>query len=229
MLPWDLAVNTSRFIEGPDGVLGVTTILAAPLFLLLAGKKGLRRAVPVIFVAVGGTLIWFKLAQEARYLLPLVPLAACLAALNLETVYQRMTTLGASRRTVAVAAAALGLMYLAAVGMASIVANRWNAAERYPYRVALGLESGQEFLSRTVSAYDALVFLDRLEGNPPKVLSVGNEFRLYTRAQIESMNGSQHASALIRTADIWTLAEALGAQGILTSWSIGPTSTKNRF
>lgn len=213
MLPWDLAVNTSRFIEGPDGVLGVTTILAAPLFLLLAGKKGLRRAGPVLIVAVGGTLIWFKLAHQARYFLPLVPIAVCLAALNLETVYQRMTTLGASRRRVAVAAAALGLMYLAAVGMVSIGANRWNAAERYPYRVALGLESGQKFLSRTVGAYDALVFLDRLEGNPPKVLSVGNEFRLYTRAQIESMNGSQHALALVRTADIRTLVAKLGAEG----------------
>jgi len=61
---------------------------------------------------------------------------------------------------------------------------------RYPARLFLGQESEAEFLSRTLPVYPVFQYLDRQETGSHKVLSIGNEFRLYTKSTINGVGDS---------------------------------------
>jgi hypothetical protein len=67
----------------------------------------------------------------------------------------------------------------------------WPIEDRYPLRVALGTESYQSFLSRSVRVYDAYGFIDREYPGVHNVISIGNEFRLYTRSRIFGLGSFQ--------------------------------------
>jgi hypothetical protein len=179
-LPWDLVVRGELFLETGMGVMGGLSLLALP-WGYFAGSPALRRWMRVFSIfALTALAAWFQVGPYARYLLPLLPALALLSAMNFESLCSWVAT--RSWRTAAgVLLLSVAFAYLAATRWV-VTRSNWQIPERYPYDVALGWTSPQAFLSRAVDAYDAFQFLNT-KGHP-EVLSIGNDYRLYTNARI---------------------------------------------
>lgn len=189
-LPWDLTIDPGAFVEaGRPGLVGGLPLLALPwLYPWYSPGLGRLPAIMLGFV-LGVVVLWFIIGQYLRYLLPLFPLLAILAALNLEILWL-MCVRYSRQKQVAALALVGALCYVAATRIVDAISG-WQIPERYPYRVALGLETPQSFLARAVPVYDALQFLNTQGEGKHKVLSVGNDFRMYTTSRIFSVHGSR--------------------------------------
>ncbi len=127
----------------------------APLALLIPAPRRVRVAV-VAGIAVY-VLAWFLTTQQARFLVPLLPALAVLAAFGILALAGR----GRLGRIVAVATTAAALL----VGLGISVVY---AAQFAP--VTVGHESKEHFLRRKVSLYDGIAWLNDRLGKNDKVL-----------------------------------------------------------
>jgi len=75
----------------------------------------------------------------------------------------------------------------------------WTISDRYPYKLILGIETKQKFLSESIPVYDALQFLNKQPEKDLKVFSLGNESRTYTRARIYGPIFSTEARRILLT------------------------------
>jgi hypothetical protein len=146
----DLVLLPARLLADGEAFDGGEWI--SPLFLAFAPLAMLAPAVrryagPVSAAVVVYGLGWFLTTQQARFLVPLMPLGAVLAAVGVVTLAGR----GAAGRVVAVGAAALAL----AAGLAASAAYGAQFT-----RVVLGAESKSEFLTRKVSLYEGVTWLN---------------------------------------------------------------------
>ncbi|MCL4395177.1 MAG: glycosyltransferase family 39 protein [Chloroflexi bacterium] len=191
-MPWDLVVRTSAYSEvTPVGSLGALPLTALPWSLPLFSSR-LRRSVLVLLgLGLAALVLWFKIAQYSRYVLVIVPLFAVLSALNLDAVWQELSAQRLGKLAVALSLLA-ALVYLPTTRFVSVLWN-WQIPERYPYEVAFGVTSPAQFLSQYLPVYDALQYVDRAGDGEHKVLSIGNEFRMYTRSRIFGLSGSRAA------------------------------------
>ncbi len=215
-LPWDLLRRPWNFSEWvPPGFMGGLPVLAVPWLGLGQGQPSpeRRRLLYALFgLTLAVTLLWSQAFRYLRHLLQILPLPAVLAAMMLEALWLGLGN-GRRRRGAATLGLLLALCYVAATRVIETV-NNWQLPERYPYRVVLGSEARQEFLSRTLPVYDALQFLNRIEDGRHKVLSVGNEFSLYTSSRIYSLNGSLETSRTVKSLPPGSeLAEKLAQEG----------------
>jgi hypothetical protein len=65
----------------------------------------------------------------------------------------------------------------------------WNIPERFPLRVALGLESREAFLRRALNGYRAALYLNQVSRPDEKVLGAGTEnLRFYLRSRLETLS-----------------------------------------
>jgi hypothetical protein len=126
-----------------------------PFALLVPAPRRVRLAV-VVGIAVY-VLAWFVTTQQARFLVPLLPALAVLAAFGILALAAR----GRAARIVAVATTAAAL--LAGLGISVVY-----AAQFVP--VAVGHESKEHFLRRKVSLYDGIAWLNNRLGPNDKVL-----------------------------------------------------------
>lgn len=191
-LPWDLIVNTRAFAEAtPPAVLGGLPLLALP-WLYMWWPRSSRHLLSVgLALVLGVVAIWFKVGQYIRYLLPILPLFAILMAFNVEALWIRFSGSFWPRQTTV-----LGLLIvLAYIGGTRLVhvSTGWQIPDRYPYRLALGLQTPEAFLSDAVPVYDALQFLNQEGEDKHKVLSLGNELRMYTTSRVFGLGGSGEA------------------------------------
>ena len=153
LLPVRLLADGQAFDGGE--FLSPLVVAFAPLALLVPGRWRIRVAAAAgIAVYV---LAWFLATQQARFLVPLLPALALLAALGILALAHR-------RR--------LGRVVAAGVTAAALVAGLGisvvYAAQFAP--VAAGRESEEEFLSRKVSLYDGVDWLNHRLGQHDKVL-----------------------------------------------------------
>jgi hypothetical protein len=220
-LPWMLATRSEIFVEGPNGHIGTISLMALPIFLLFDRARLTRRSLFLVLIVLAEFLLWAFTAQYTRYMLPLIPLLAILAGANadilLRTAHARMSLIGP---------AVMGLIMVFWLGYFTAgrfvyIVWHWNLHERVPLSLVLGTETSERFLSRTVSVYDALQFLDRQESPNERVLSVGNEFRLYSSAEIVGLVGSRDARAVASKRPHSELAASLDRENfgwLLVNW-----------
>lgn len=187
-LPWDLAANASlNYREGaqvPEGMAGSVTLLALPWVFALAPhlRRPTRRLAWVILLLAGlAMMITFLNLKSIRLLQPVFPLLAVLSATNFDVLWDEVHS-PTVRRAFIVLGLPLLAVYLVATRM--VFGAFWNSSEAYPIHFALGQESRSQFLSRNLGVYDALQILNDEAAPGTKVLSLGNEFRLYTLAHI---------------------------------------------
>jgi hypothetical protein len=211
-LPWDITVDAGRFNEGPEATLGALPLFAIAALPLLAHRKNRRvMLLPVLF-AFSGVIIWFETAQISRFLLMFAPIAALMGGLAFEEIHRQASGRKVILRIARVIAVILLVSLVGASGLVVILFGR-RIPERFPYRAALGIETRERFLSRSLPIYDALVFLNSQEGGGAKVLSIGNELRFYTTAQIEGISGSRTARRVLDITDGAELSAFLRDQG----------------
>jgi hypothetical protein len=231
LLPVRLLTDGEAF----DGGEFITPLLLAfaPLALLLPQR---RRPPPAVWVALLVFLCaWFATTQQARFLLPLMPVVAVLAALGVFALAAR----GSVGRTVAAGAASLVLA--AGLGVSAVYAAQFAPV------VLLG-ESKQEFLRKKVSLYDGVSWLNQHLG-PDDTVAVDFWSLLYldvpyvtfgtmgdllpenagaasTRAFVEQ-NGVTHLAVLDRDEARRRQAESIGARLIARVW-VRPVRSRTR-
>ncbi len=173
--PFRLTFDTTRFGEAlPRGTVGVALLLAFPFSLFL-----LQRERPAVRLLIAGVmsylLVMFYTMQYARYYLMILPIVVVLAVM---TVFH----LAPPSRWLTVA-----LFLIVAVQPLIHSAHFWNIPERFPIRLALGLEDRQSFLGRALPGYSAAAYLNAVTGDRDKILGVGTEnLRFYLRPELQT-------------------------------------------
>jgi hypothetical protein len=153
LMPMRLLTDGEAFDGGE--FLSPLFVAFVPLGLLVLGS---RRAHVAAGAGIAVYLVaWFSTTQQARFLVPLLPALAVLAALGILALAGR----GRLGRIVAVGVTAAAL--LAGLGISVVYAAQFAA-------VAAGRESEQHFLTRKVSLYDGIDWLNRRLDNHDKVL-----------------------------------------------------------
>jgi hypothetical protein len=221
-LPWVLSTNTELFGEGPAGVIGAISLMAIPLFVISDRALLTRTSISLVLIAFAGFLFWAFTAQYVRYLLPMVPLLAILAGANADVLLRRTQASTSVLMSLVMALITiLWLSYFTAGRFVYTVWN-WNLPERVPLSLVLGGETSEQFLSRTVAVYDALRFINRQASPHSRVFSVGNEFRLYSTAEIVGLLGSREARAMMLGKPDSELSASLDREGfdwLLINWA----------
>jgi hypothetical protein len=130
---------------GLEGLLNPLYLLFLPLALW--AFRGAKQTFAVWFFLIGYALLWLLISDNARFLLPVLPLAA-LACASVVAAVERFGPLG---KTVVRSVLLVGLTW----GMLRAV---WGAAPAFP--VVAGLESRPAYLTRRVWIYEDVAWIN---------------------------------------------------------------------
>jgi len=172
-LPWNLTMRPQAFFDQPGALryFNVAIWMFAPLMLalipiLLLLRHIGRAGAMALWFALLYTALWFEMSQNGRYLIPILPgLCACagLAAARLLEV-----------RRLASAAVMVAFVLVCLSGLSASFVLSASAA-----RVAVGLESQSEYLTRTSRVYPFCEAVTRATPAEARVLVFGDEPRLF--------------------------------------------------
>jgi hypothetical protein len=214
-LPWTLTINSNLYYrEGSWGMLGVLPLLSLPWIYSWYPKysRALRYTLLALFCMTAiGTILLFRESSLARYLQPMFPLMSVLSVANLWGLWRLVSNKKFGRYSIIICYT-LGFAYLYSTRLALTVRS-WDIPERFPYTVAFGLEEPQHFLSRALPVYDALQYLNNQGDGNHKVLSVDNEFRMYTTSQIYGTNLSLQVANILKAKDQQDFTNFISDQG----------------
>ncbi|HEX2981548.1 MAG TPA: glycosyltransferase family 39 protein [Anaerolineaceae bacterium] len=215
--PWMLVVNSKKYYhEAPGAILGALPLLGFPWLVVTKRifSKDIRFITVGLFVLVGlGTAIFmFTPVQLARYLSPMYPLLAIIAGVNSEGV-RRVILNQKARVVLSVLAISLAAGYLFSTRLALTI-KTMDFPQRNPYKYFLGLEDRDEFLRNYLPVYPVFQYLDHDGDGSHLVLSIGNEYRLYTKSLIDEVWGSPLAHEIVTSAkDETELAQKMSDRG----------------
>jgi len=147
LLPWNLSLRAKMDSPQFDGILGPIFLLTLPF---LAGLRRWETPVRLLLIYVLLTfLFWVSSAQQIRYLIPLFAVLALVTGVILTRYRCRKRIFG----------------LLICIVAASFAFNGYHIIRGFmkigPLRVAAGIESRDEFLSRTLPQYPMYRFLNR--------------------------------------------------------------------
>ncbi len=200
--PFDLVLNSRNYYhEGTGGMASALPLLAVPIYLFTSRINRQSKILVVTLLIASEVAVGMMFATNTaliRYALPIFPYLAVSAAMNLETIYgwltERKSNLGLAVLFVTL------LVYLFSTRMPLILRNYDILPQRFPINYILGRESREEFLSKNLAVYDAFRYIDSQPGAPHRVLSIGNEYRLYTKSRIDGVNDVPEAYHLLSSA-----------------------------
>lgn len=167
-LPSDLLARTGQYGENRDGFVGY---LVVPLLALVAVSRPRRSNLLILAASVAGILLWFLLARYLRYGVPLLALLAALGGGAFGAVQR-------GRGGIVRAALQLAVLALASFGLVGYLNTVLYYPGNLPYRVALGLQSRDDYLAMNVTAYPALRLLNT-EPQATKAISAYEYPQLY--------------------------------------------------
>jgi hypothetical protein len=189
LFPW-LGVTQSHayYHEAPGAVLAGLPLLCLP-WMYYQRKK----YVTLFLTASMAMALLFSFGANARYLMPLFPLLSVLAALNIVIFAKKLYSW---KKRWAFGFVLLCLVYVFSTRLAFNM-RWWEIPERYPIQIWSSQESPEQFVDRILPVYSAFEYLDQ-QGRF-KVLSVGNELRLYTDSEIYGVYFSKEANQALHT------------------------------
>jgi hypothetical protein len=184
-LPWDLTFNTGLYYHGGQvGALGVVPMMALPWLYLspVSYPKNRRMGYLLLLGAtVLAIVLYLTFTWQARTMLFTYPFLAILAALNLNAMW-KMLEPDSQQLSVRLGLVIVLAVYIFATRV-NFISRGWEIEERIPYRVALGLVSTEEYLSKSLPVYSSFKYLDSIASDE-KVLSIGSKFNMYTHNEI---------------------------------------------
>ena len=205
-LPFRLTLDTTRFASAvPRGGLGPLLLLFIPF-----GFAKMRRHRERLYLAVVCCVylgLWTASFQYGRYYTAILPVVAILGLGGF--LASAPHVLQSSRRFV------LAILLVAQVAQLPIL--YWRIPERFPVRLALGLESQESLLRRGLIGYNAVEYLNTVTLPGERVLTIGLEdLRLYLNAPLETLSEARLDSHLQREVELRSgdLAEAMSGAGI---------------
>jgi hypothetical protein len=187
-LPFRYTFNTERFGEAsPRGSAGVALLIAFPFSLILLWREK-RIAGLLIGTFAIYFLAWAYTFQYSRYFVPILPVVCVLAA---------ATAFSADSFPFPKIAIQLCLALGLIAQFPTNPVQFWNIPERFPVRMALGLETREHFLDRTLVGYGAVRHLNTDLKPAERVIGVGVEqIRLYLNAPLETLADASRVSKL---------------------------------
>ena len=214
--PIDIAFNSNRYYhEAPGGIASVLSLLAFPLFLFSSKIKKQEKTIILILLGASIVTVWIMLLVNnalIRYALPVFPWLAVSAAMNIIVVSEYFSSQPGRVRSFFLLI--IGLVYVFSTRLPLIVRLYDNLPQRLPVNYFLGRESKEGYLSRNLAVYDAFQFIDAQGNGPHRVLSIGNEFRLYTESRIDGIYDVAEAHNIVSTAEDYdSLAKSLAKAG----------------
>jgi len=213
--PIDIVLNSRKYYhEAPGAMAATLPFLALPLWLLSpsVGKQEKKILVLMIIASIMAVAIMMIVNNALlRYALPIFPWLAISAAANIEVVFHYAD----ERKNSWLGTVLFCLLMVFLFSTRPILTLR--IAENYqrlPVNYFLGRESPEDYLRRNLPVYSAFRFIDSQPGGPHRVLSVGNEFRLYSQSRIDGVYDVSEAHELLISArDGGTLAQNLLQKG----------------
>jgi hypothetical protein len=186
-LPWNLTYFSESFMvmEGePGGLLGIVFLIPLPFIFLIWPK--LSEVIKLLAFTTAMFLgIWFVIGQYLRYILPIFPSCALMAGLTLLYFKDQYHSKYLNQFFYLIV-----LTVLLATIPISLV-SLWNIPERIPYKVALGLETPDDYLLRVVRSYSVTSYLNKhYDSDKIRVLLIAQEHRFYLNAPAENPNTS---------------------------------------
>jgi len=167
LLPWNLTMHGNMFSNWPKRAFTVATQTLGPLLLALVPMLWLRRLnrdekvlLAYCAFALAG---WFWMSQHIRYVLPTAAILCVLAGV------------GARNATRAGIGMVVGTAYLAA-GVWAVLVLAVGAFGSFP--AALGLETEDHYLARTLDEYPAVRMVNSLPADA-KVIMYGETRGFY--------------------------------------------------
>lgn len=214
--PVDIVLESRKYYhESPGAMTATLPFLALPIWALGSslGKKEKNLLLLLIgssFLAVGIMMI----ANNAllRYALPIFPWLAISAAANVETVFRYVDE--NSKLWLGTLFFALLMIFLFSTRPILTLRIAENVTQRLPINYFLGREKAEDYLKRNLPVYSAFQIIDAQPGGRHRVLSVGNEFRLYSQSRIDGVWDVAEAHELLISAkDESSLASELNKRG----------------
>ena len=196
-LPWEMSFSSVKFTEAmPDTMIGLG-LLVLPLIVFGRPRSRPLQFLIVLLVLFG--LGWAYTAQILRYFFPALPLAYLVAGYALARTGRVSDHLLKSSRGSFLIRALVIVWILCNVPL--YLSAFWNIPERLPYKVALGYETREAYLTRVLSGYHALDYMERTyPGDDIHIMMVGaQEVRLYSSALVETVNSPLVSSLLSAT------------------------------
>jgi hypothetical protein len=162
-------------------------ILPVLIFARIFGPFNSRLVLFVGAILLAFSIAWAYSVQYLRYFLPVLPIVYILAGYALVR-SSEVAPASSVRRLGPALVRGLILIWMVA-SLPLFLSTFWNIPERLPYRVAFGLESREEFLSRTLRTYDAYAHIDQTYGKDARILAINDHVRLYSSGIVETHNG----------------------------------------
>lgn len=214
--PIDLVFNSYLYYrEAPGGFASALPLLALPLFTFFPSFSRRIKAAGVGLLIISFLAIGIMILVNSvllRYAMPIFSWLAICAALNLEGVYAWFMGNKSGWGTAALCLTLLA--YVFSTRLPLIMRPYDNLPQRFPVNYVLGRENREVYLSRTLGVYDAFRFIDSQPGGPHKVLSIGNEFRLYVKSQIDAVYDVVDAHEIVSKAETPAeLSQSMGQSG----------------
>lgn len=208
-LPYDFVAHGKAFDETGVFAFGLVPLAALASLFPVVGKQP-RAACRLMWgFAVSGSALWFAVAQISRYLLPVLPMLAVLAALPLARVCDFLARhFQASFGVVGF----LGLFYVSYTRGVHTLWN-YNLAEGYPYRYALGLEKAEHFLRRALRVYPAQQYVNAHRAANSRIFSPTSQIRFYSQAPLDDPVYTLHTARLGQLPKGRALAEEIQKMG----------------
>lgn len=174
-LPFVLTFNTQRLGQNAASVGLCLVLLPLALTLFFLRRADVRLLLAVAAVYLGLLAYTFPLDRYYVPILPLVVVLAVAGAVHFSSVkwLQRVN---------------LACLGLAIVTQAAVIPIQfWEIPERFPLKVAFGLETQEAFLSRAVIPYPAAHYLNKVIRRDQKVIGFDVEYvRFYLNAPLVS-------------------------------------------
>ena len=212
LYPIEIVFNSRRYYhEAPGAITAALPLMSMPFWFFSSRYKEItRKILSVGIIAAVLTIGIMMLSNNAllRYALPIFPWLAVSAAINIDMVclFGENNVSLWQRRILFVCF----LVFLFSTRLPIISRLFDNIPQRLPVSYFLGLETREQFLSYNFNLYDAFQFIDHQPGGRHRVLSIGNEFRLYTKSRIDGVWDVPEADQILRNAqDEETLAKEL--------------------
>ncbi|HET7583838.1 MAG TPA: glycosyltransferase family 39 protein [Gemmatimonadaceae bacterium] len=218
-LPWDATMHAARY----DGTTGPLFLAILPAFALARPRRGAVIAIGLFTLAF--VLLWASpvASFQLRWLLPLLPFVAWLAAIAARHLVA-LTRRAAGRRAARIVVGALALLLVLDLPFFTPLHERdrhgWSGwlngtLHGVPVAVVAGAESRDTFLARQIRTYTAWKWIDRSLPADARLLTWSGGDHLYShRARINVFAPLARAAAWARPADRASAFDSLGALGV---------------
>jgi 4-amino-4-deoxy-L-arabinose transferase-like glycosyltransferase len=177
VFPFRLTLDSVRFGEAtPRGALGMSLLVAAFAVIFLP-RLGRAAGVLVAVAAVYLVLLFYTM-QYARYFVAILPVVAVLAA---ATSFAGDVVKSRSRLWIVEGCLFVGIV----AQFPALSSQYWMLPERFPSRLAFGLEDREAFTRRALPGYEAAQHLNSTSKDGDRIIGVDVEYlRFYLKTPL---------------------------------------------